>query len=148
VPPLRSRVDDIPLLARFFVQSHAAHMGCDHLEIAPDAQAALCRYTWPGNVRELGNVMERALALSSGDRITLTDLPRNIQEFTPETAPAPAALPPEGMDLESTMAEFEKSLIIQALDQGRFSQKKAAQLLGLTPRSLRYRLQKYGLEAH
>ena len=150
VPPLRSRKDDIPLLCRHFVTHHAQNMGRDVLEISPDAQAALNRYNWPGNVRELGNVMERALALCLDKEIGLDDLPENLRDYRPETAtvsPSAAVVPDEGMDLEKMIADLEMDLIGQALEKGRFSQKKAASLLGLTPRSLRYRLQKYGLEA-
>ncbi len=149
VPSLSERVDDIPLLARHFVRLHAANMGLDKLEITPEAEAALCAYDWPGNVRELGNAIERAMALCGGERLELEDLPPNVRDFTPAAAnlPRQRELPPEGLDLEATIAEIEMALIEQALQRGRFSQKKAAQLLGLSARSLRYRLQKYGMEA-
>lgn len=153
VPPLRERADDIPLLARHFVKVHAAKMARDSIEIAPEAEALLSAYPWPGNVRELGNVIERALALCGGTRIELNDLPPNIREYSPAAdAPAgillPAALPPNGMDLEGSIAELEITLIQQALERGHFSHKRAAELLGLTARSFRYRLQKYDLESH
>jgi two-component system response regulator PilR (NtrC family) len=149
VPPLRERKDDIPLLCQHFVQQHAANMGCENLEISAEAQQALNRYSWPGNVRELGNVMERALALCVDNQIGLDDLPENLRNYQPEQPALSDAtvLPDEGMDLEKMIAELEMDLIRQALEKGRYSQKRAASLLGLTPRSLRYRLQKYGLEA-
>jgi two-component system, NtrC family, response regulator PilR len=151
VPPLRERRDDIPLLCRHFVQQHAKNMSCECLEISTDAQTALNDYNWPGNVRELGNVMERALALCAESEIGLDDLPENIRNYTPEqgkeaVASASTVVPDEGMDMEQLIADIERDLIKQALEKGRYSQKKAASLLGLTPRSLRYRLQKYGLE--
>ncbi len=148
VPPLRERADDIPLLARHFVRAHAEKMGLDDLEIAPGAEAVLRSYAWPGNVRELANVIERALALCNGDRIDLKDLPIHMQKFVAETAAAPANLPADGLDLEKMIADLEIALITQALEKSKFSQKKAAELLGLSPRSLRYRLQKYKLEGH
>ncbi len=148
VPPLRERVDDIPLLARHFIRKHAAAMGLDGLEISPEASQALLDYPWPGNVRELGNVMERALALCRGQQIERSDLPRNVRDFTPQTAPPVLSLPPEGIDMEACIADLEISLIKEALEKARYSQKRAAELLGLTARSLRYRLQKYDLEAH
>lgn len=147
VPPLRQRRDDIPLLARFFLRTHAVKMGRKPLELSPEAQAVICSYPWPGNVRELGNMMERALALCVGERIELADLPQHIRDASAEAdRPAPT-LPLEGTDLEKLTADFEIALINQALERSRYSQKRAAELLGLTPRSLRYRLQKYGLEA-
>jgi two-component system response regulator PilR (NtrC family) len=146
VPPLRERRDDIPLLARHFVQQRAERMGLEHMEIAPDAMELLCSYDWPGNVRELGNVIERSLALCGGDRISVEDLPVALREFAPQLASDTATLPPGGMDMEAVIAEIEMSLIRQALDRAHYSQKKASDLLGLTPRSLRYRLQKYGLD--
>lgn len=153
VPPLRLRTDDIPILARHFIKLHAAKMGRDRIEFSAEAEAAMTAYPWPGNVRELGNAIERALALCGGNRIERSDLPPNIRDFTPSQTsygglPASPILPPDGMDLEAHIAELEMVLIKQALERGRFSQKRAAEFLGLTTRSLRYRLQKYGLEAH
>ncbi len=147
VPPLRERSDDIPLLARHFVTSHAARMGRPAPELSDDAMRALTAYTWSGNVRELENVLERAVALCGGKTIEVSDLPRNVQNFLAAPSTIPADLPPGGVDLEALVADVEINLIKQALQQAKYSQKRAAELLGLTPRTLRYRLQKYGLEA-
>lgn len=146
VPPLRERRDDIPLLAHHFIHKHAAKIGRAITGISNDALAALSRYAWPGNVRELGNVLERVVALCPGECIDLEDLPPQVRNYQP-SGPLPTQLPIEGVDLEATVAELEINLIKQALEKSRYSQKKAAELLRLTPRSLRYRLQKYGLEA-
>lgn len=146
VPPLRRRKDDIPLLAYYFVKQHARAMGRPEPTITPDALNAIVEYRWPGNVRELRNAMERAVALSNNGQIKPEDLP--LQTLPrPATAAAPNAmhLPEDGVDIESITAEIEMNLIKQALERSRYSQKKAAHLLGLTPRSLRYRLQKYGM---
>ena len=148
VPPLRERADDIPLLARHFVHSHAAKMGRETMELAPEAEKALQNYAWPGNVRELGNVIERSMALCTGERLELRDLPVHIRETAAPPPAQPAELPPEGVGLETVIAEMEISYIKHALEKSKYSQKRAAKLLGLSPRSLRYRLQKYGLEAH
>lgn len=147
VPPLRERADDIPLLARNAVRQHAENMGRPPMEIAPEAEQALRAYKWPGNVRELRNVMERAVALNITGRIELGDLPPHIQDYIPEIRPAQTSLPEKGLDLEAVVSELEMTLINQALQRSKFSQKKAAQLLGLSPRSFRYRLQKYGIAA-
>ncbi len=150
VPPLRDRKDDIPLLCRHFVKHHARKMGREDLEISAEAQTALNRYNWPGNVRELGNVMERALALCLDNQIGLDDLPENLSSYQPDrdvaSSPLAAVVPDGGMDMEQLIADLEIDLIQQALEKGRYSQKRAASLLGLTARSLRYRLQKYDLE--
>jgi len=146
VPPLRERADDIPLLARHFVAEHVQRMGCPRLDIAPEAMEALRSFPWTGNVRELHNVLERAVALCSGPSIDLADLPANIAEHVAAPRPDGAELPEGGVDLEQYVADLEVNLISQALRRVRYSQKRAAGLLGLTARSLRYRLQKYGLE--
>ncbi|MBX7255152.1 MAG: sigma-54 dependent transcriptional regulator [Candidatus Hydrogenedentes bacterium] len=147
VPPLRERGDDIPLLTKHFVQAQAEKMGRGSFEVSPEAAEALQRFHWPGNVRELANVVERAVALCRGDRIEIGDLPPYIAEHMQEPAEALKELPSDGLDLEAYVAEIETNLIQQALQNTRYSQKRAAELLGLTARSLRYRLKKYGLES-
>jgi two-component system response regulator PilR (NtrC family) len=147
VPPLRERSDDIALLARHFIAAHARKMGREELALASDAEEALRGFRWPGNVRELENCMERAVALCRGQAITLEDLPQNVRSYVAQPASTSHDLPDEGLDIEEYIADIEIGLINQALKRSRFSQKRAARLLGLTPRSLRYRLQKYGLES-
>lgn len=146
VPPLRDRGEDIPLLTRHFIQKHAVNMGCAVKEVLPETEALLARYSWPGNIRELANVVERALALS-GDVIEPRDLPPAVREYVPLPDLPAADLPDGGINLEAVISEVERKYIEQALERARFSQIRAAGLLGLTPRSLRYRLQKYGLSA-
>jgi len=145
VPALRERGDDIPLLVRHFVGLHGAKFGRGELEVTSDAMSALCTYAWPGNVRELGNVIERAIALSMDDIIDVSELPRNVSDYMPGPSTSATELPLQGIDLEELIADIEIKLIQEALGRTKHSQKKAAQLLGLTARSLRYRLQKYGL---
>jgi len=148
VPPLRDRASDIPALVKHFIEIHSKSMERAPLEVTPEAFESLVSYSWPGNVRELGNVIERVLALCPNSEIQRGDLPRNIQEHVPPTSVAASTtLPDEGIDLEAMVAELEQNLIRQALQASRYSQKKAAQLLGLTARSLRYRLQKYGMDS-
>lgn len=145
VPPLRDREGDVPLLARHFAKSHAGRLGREAVDISPEAEEALDNFRWPGNVRELENVLERAVALCRGDRIEVTDLPPYIRNYVQEPKPTLNDLPEGGLELEDYIAEIESNLIQQALKRGRYSQKRAAELLGLTTRSLRYRLQKYNL---
>ncbi|MCH7909127.1 MAG: sigma-54-dependent Fis family transcriptional regulator [Candidatus Hydrogenedentes bacterium] len=145
VPSLRERADDIPLLVRHFVELHGGKLGRGNLEVTAEANNLLCAYPWPGNVRELGNVIERAVALCMSDTIDLSELPQNVREYVPGPSGAVTELPQQGVDLEGLIEEIEIKLIQEALSRTKHSQKKAAQLLGLTARSLRYRLQKYGL---
>ena len=147
VPALRERPDDIPLVAEHFLKKHAAKMGRRPPRITPGAMELLRAYAWPGNVRELGNVLERLVALCTEERIDVADLPANIRGAAAHPLAAPPELGADGIDLEAVIADIESTLIRQALEKARYSQKKAAELLKLTPRSLRYRLQKYGLEA-
>lgn len=146
VPPLRERQDDIPLLVQHFVRLHGARMGRPALGLAQEVDQALMAYPWPGNVRELNNAIERAVGLSRGDVIHMSDLPMNIRHYMPLPDEAVTDLPVDGVDLEKLVETLEKRLITQALQKTKYSQLKAAKLLGLTPRSLRYRLQKYELE--
>lgn len=146
VPALRDRADDIPLLARHFVRNHCAKLNRGELHLAPETEQALRAYSWPGNVRELENTMERAVALCRSHEISVSDLPPNIANFVREPGHAATELPAGGLDLEKLIADIEINLIEQALQRSKHSQKRAATLLGLTPRSFRYRLQKYGLD--
>ena len=106
----------------------------------------LSAYRWPGNIRELGNMMERAVALSENSVLEEQDLPENILHFMPEPSSQITKLPDTGVELETVVEDLEIGLIQQALKKTNDSRKKSAALLGLTTRSLRYRLQKYGLE--
>ncbi|MCC6697512.1 MAG: sigma-54-dependent Fis family transcriptional regulator [Candidatus Hydrogenedentes bacterium] len=145
VTPLRERPDDIILLVRHFVSQHAKKMGRGDVRVSPEVETTLQGYPWPGNVRELTNLLERAVALCQGDTIELGDLPKNVREYVNKPGEEVKELPKGGLDLENYVAEIETSLIKQALQNARYSQKRAADLLGLTARSLRYRLKKYGL---
>ncbi len=146
VPPLRERADDIPLLARHFVRRHGEKLGRGNLKISPESEAHLRNFDWPGNVRELENVLERAVALCDADTVQVTDLPQNVRDHVALPAKDITQLPAGGVDLEALIAEIETGLIEQALQNSRYSQKRAAEMLGLTTRSLRYRLQKHGID--
>ena len=139
LPPLRERPEDIPLLADHFLQKHCALEG-KRVSFAPEVLRWICSQPYPGNVRELENVVERAVTLAVGDRIELGDLP----ETGSGPRLMPATLPTEGLDLDAHLADVEKRLLVQALDQAG-SRTSAAKLLGMSFRSFRYRLAKYGL---
>ena len=147
IPPLRERKDDIPLLVHHFINTHCEKLKRPHLNVPDDVMDVLTTYRWPGNVRELGNMLERAVALSTTAQMGLHDLPENIQQFIPKPIEAITVLPDKGTNLEVLVENLEIGLIRQALDKTNHSQKKSATLLGLSPRSLRYRLKKYELNS-
>jgi two-component system response regulator PilR (NtrC family) len=107
---------------------------------------ALMAYHFPGNVRELENLVERAVILSTGDRLTLDALPTlgGLSASAPSLASAPF-VPESGLDLERVVEDFERSIIISALERTGGNRTEAARLLGVSFRSLRYRLSKLGI---
>jgi two-component system, NtrC family, response regulator PilR len=145
LPALRDRPEDIPLLADRFIQRFAAEMGKEVVGFTPDGLRALTSYRFPGNVRELENVAERAVALSGSRVIGLGDLPEPISGHAGAPARTLLDLPNEGLNLDDVLNEAERRLLLAALERTGGVRKRAAELLGLTFRSLRYRLQKQGL---
>ena len=147
VPPLRERREDVRLLAEHFLVRCAAEHSKDIRALSPDALRALEAYPFPGNARELENVIERAVALATGPTIGLGDLPGEISGAAAQATPALLALPEEGCQIDDVLGELERRLILQALERSGGVRTQAAKLLGVTLRSLRYRLQKQGLGA-
>jgi two-component system response regulator PilR (NtrC family) len=145
LPPLRERSEDIPLLAERFIQRFAAEMGKEVVGFTPDGLRALTAYRFPGNVRELENVIERAVALSGSRVIGLGDLPESISGHASAPAQSLLELPAGGLKLDDVLNEAERRLLLAALERTGGVRKRAAELLGITFRSLRYRLQKQGL---
>jgi len=155
LPPLRERGDDVLLLAEDFVRRYSAKYGKDVRRMSPPVRDALLAYSWPGNVRELSHVMERAVLWSQGGSLEpeQLSLSRNYDTSTRLVAAdldasldapltLPGALPPRGMDL----AQWEKSMIEQALREANGNQTQAAQRLGVSRDTLRYRLKKFGIQ--
>jgi two-component system NtrC family response regulator len=140
LPPLRDRVEDIPLLVEHFLQQIQQDASKTIIGIAPDAMERLLTYSWPGNVRELRNCIERAMIMAEGDIIQIEDLPLRF------TAAPTAPVRPNGKDLDSRLAEFERQWIVEALKEVQGVQAHAAKLLGITERSLWYRVKKLGLD--
>jgi two-component system response regulator PilR (NtrC family) len=145
LPPLRDRPDDVPLLVQRFVERYAADLGKQPLAVEPEAMDVLMAYPYPGNVRELENVIERAVALSRDDSIGLAVMPPTL--LRPVESPAMTAIPDDGVDLDALLADYERSLISEALRMCGGVKKHAAKLLGLSFRSLRYRLDKLGMDS-
>ena len=143
LPPLRERPEDIRPLAEHLLEKHCAYQH-RALRFSDDSLRWLAAQPFPGNVRELENVVERAVALSPGPAIDPDDLGARAVDVPSLTHTLPADLP-EGFDLDAHLAEIEKKVLLQALAQQGGIRKRAAKLLGMTFRSYRYRLAKYGL---
>jgi two-component system response regulator PilR (NtrC family) len=139
LPPLRERLEDIPMLAEHFLKKHRALHG-RALELSPDAIRWLTEQSYAGNVRELENIIERGVTLATGDMIRREDL----GEAHPSRKDALRARIPEGcFDLDVYLTQVEKELLYRALDQAGGVRKKAAKLLGMSFRQFRYRLAKH-----
>ncbi len=145
VPALRERREDIRPLAEHFLARWAAEQSKDIRALSPDALRALEAYPFPGNVRELENVLERAVALASGQTIGLGDLPKELSGAAAQPMPALVGLPEEGCNLDDVLGEVERRLLLQALERSGGVRIQAAKLLGVSLRSLRYRFQKHAL---
>jgi two-component system response regulator PilR (NtrC family) len=144
LPGLRERREDIPLLAEHFLQGFRREMGKGVLKISKEAMDCLSHHDWPGNVRELENVMERAVALETTEVILPERLPASLH--APPTSAAPPELR-EGFSLDEYLLSVEASLVRNALSRASGDRARASKALGITPRSLRYLIQKHGLEA-
>lgn len=144
VPSLRARGEDILLLAKYFLEKFCER-SARRVTLGAECEELLERYRWPGNVRELENAIERSAALCDGEMIEPGDLPQRLLGSPIEDRLA-ASLPEEGIDLDEKVDAFERSLIKQAMVRSVNSQTKAAQMLRLTPRSLRYKLDKYDMK--
>jgi DNA-binding NtrC family response regulator len=141
VPPLRERVEDIPVLAKSFLARNASRMGKDVHGFSADALELLKSYAWPGNVRELQNVIERALNLASGREITEADLPASI------TVPTRASASSQTTGTAGVVApDDERRRLIAALEQSRWNQGKAAVALGMSRTTLWRKLREYQIE--
>lgn len=146
VPPLRARGDDILELARVFLARYAEEYGKPVTGFTPDAARVLQRYEYPGNVRELQNLMERAVALAQGSRITPEELPAKLTGGAPSLAVnAEEDFPEEGIDLDARIDSIERFWLFKAIDKAGGNKTQAARLLGMTFRSFRYRLAKHGI---
>jgi len=144
LPPLRHRTEDVPLLVeRFFERLNREH-GRRLRGIAPAAMERFLHYDYPGNVRELENLVERAVALETGDMLSADHLP--LPRTPVRVAAVEADIGDEGVDLDQAVADLERQLIGAALRRTGGVRKEAAKLLGISFRSLRYRLEKLGIE--
>ena len=149
IPNLRSRPEDIPVLAEFLCQKLGASLGGEPLTLAASALEGLSRYDFPGNVRELENILERAMTMCDGTEITAEDLhlPDSDLRDPLDSADGTAASSlSESESLEEYLARVEESAIRDALDRTQQNKTAAAKLLGITFRALRYKLEKLGID--
>ena len=145
LPPLRERREDIPLLVAHFLQKFGKDLGKEARGVAPEAMIVLERYHWPGNIRELENVLERAIVLGAGDMLGIESLPETLRRERPVKGMEAVELPEDGLDLEATLDTIERGYLQRALDRTGGVQTKAAELLKMTFRQFRYKLQKHSL---
>ena len=143
IPPLRHRREDIPLLAEHFLRKFSVEHG-HAVHLAPEAMRRLEAYDYPGNVRELENMIERAIALSTSNVLQPEDLPEH-NTARPLVEP-PKEFPVDGVDLDRLISDYERMWVERALETTGGIRKRAAKLLGISFRSLRYRLQKLGFD--
>jgi DNA-binding NtrC family response regulator len=141
LPALRDRSEDIPLLARFFLDKLAKRYGKEPLALSRDVLKKLESYSWPGNIRELENAMERMLVFSQSQTADVKDLPEEIAHPEMLVGKAVLRLPPEGI----SMADLERELVQTALERNQGNQTRAANFLRISRNVLIYRMQKYRL---
>jgi two-component system NtrC family response regulator len=141
LPSLRDRSEDIPELVEHLLEANVRKLGRVDLKLPAALYPYFSRYAWPGNVRELENVLERIVVLSRGPEITLADLPDFLRRERTIVGSLQIDLPPEGVNLDL----LEKELIERAMERFEGNQTKAAQYLGLTRKTLIYRMEKHGL---
>ncbi len=140
LPPLRRRVDDIPLLVAHFVERFNRELGRHVTRIVPQLLVALRGHPWPGNVRELRNVVENMVLFCQGEELTLADLPPEYRDERPAAAQEHA-----GEWAPRRMAEIEREAILQTLEHTRGHRAKAAQILDIGLRTLQRKLKEYGV---
>ena len=144
LPPLRERYEDIPLLVDHFISTAATRFGREPSDLSPEVLDRLLAYPWPGNVRELENCIERMMVLTRTTGTKVEDLPPAVRDGpkVPEGINGELELPPGGVRLQ----ELERHFIRQALQRSRGRLGPAAQLLGISYKTLQYRIRKHGLE--
>jgi two-component system response regulator PilR (NtrC family) len=140
VPTLAQRLSDIPELADAILKKLAKNQNKTPIDINPECIEQLKFYHFPGNVRELENILERAMAMCDGMHIEMSDL--NLPVFKEKIE----IEPPEKANLTDKLCDQEKELILDALDKTKWNRTAAARLLGVSFRTLRYRLKKLGLD--
>jgi two-component system response regulator AtoC len=148
IPALRERLEDLPLLAEHFLHQINLRLGADLSSVSPQAMDQLFHYDWPGNVRQFVNTLERAAIFCEGPSITPADMDRAFQKGPPAPSTSVSTGPPElpALPLKDAVNEYEKGLILAALERSNGVQTEAASLLGITPKNLWNKLKKHGVD--
>ncbi|HLG20438.1 MAG TPA: sigma-54 dependent transcriptional regulator [Bdellovibrionota bacterium] len=147
IPPLRERKEDIPVLARHFLEKYSKDRDHRIKRISDSAMDRLMAYDYPGNVRELENVIEQCMALEIGEEIRLESLPEKVRTAQGTVPSVPSSgFPTGGLHLEDEVMSYERALLVDALRVAGGVKKRAAELLNISFRSFRYRLLKHGLD--
>jgi two-component system response regulator PilR (NtrC family) len=150
VPPLRDRREDIPALAGHFLAKFSEKHGKPMARIDGEAMRALLAYDYPGNVRELENLLERATIMETKNVMSIGSLPPNVTKFVTLAAAGAGqsqeSFPEEGVFLDTEIDRLEKIHLLKALEKTGGNRTEAAKLLNISLRSIRYRLQKHGIE--
>jgi DNA-binding NtrC family response regulator len=155
LPPLRDRLEDLPILTNHFIAKFARQMGVPAAGAAPDGLQKLREYNWPGNVRELENIVERAMILARGAPLGAQhlDFGRRAQTSNQSgpvpvvtSTPAPAPAVDDGKSLAERLLDSERKEIVAAVEKSRGNIASAARTLGINRSTLYYRLRKHGLE--
>jgi two-component system NtrC family response regulator len=143
VPPLKERIEDIPLLVAHFIEKYRPSNRRD-IELAPEAWKALYTHSWPGNIRELENIIESALVMSSDTTITLDDLPDYLVKKEEKKIELDKIVP-RNLSLNEALEQVEGQLILRALKASDNVQSRAADMLGISRRVMHYKMKKYGM---
>ena len=146
IPPLRERRSDIPLLIHHFLEMMSKSRGKKIKGISKDVVKAFMDYDWPGNVRELENIIERMVILSDGDELTVQDIPDRILQRHPGEDMGQAIIPDDGFSLSNAINEYERLLIIRALEKADWVKNRAAKLLNMNRTTLVEKIKKQGIE--
>jgi two-component system NtrC family response regulator len=141
LPPLRERKEDLSILINHFIDKFATENGKNIQGLTSEARDMLLKYDYPGNVRELVNIIERAVVIARDQYITTDDLPFKSVSFPEDSGKKYSGALRESVD------ELEKKLIIESMEKTQDNQTKAAEILGISERMLRYKLKKYGLKS-
>jgi DNA-binding NtrC family response regulator len=146
LPTLKERQGDIPHLVSYFLEEFCQKKEEMPTIISDNAMKIMVNYSWPGNVRELRNLTERLVVLNEGEEILPEDLPEKLRIENSQQAPRKLDFAGEGISFNTAVSEFEKALIINALDKTNWVKNKAAQFLKIKRTTLVEKIKRYQLE--
>jgi DNA-binding NtrC family response regulator len=147
LPPLRKRKEDIPKLVTHFIHKLSSHYGDKLPEVTEDFISSMINYKWPGNVRELENVIESIMALSTSQKLQVNDIPHRIRQSSSDLKSIKDLVVDGIVPFEEAEKKFETEIITKALEKSNYVQTKAADLLGISRRILKYKMDKLGIVA-